>query len=40
MIGGGAEEDPPEPPPHETINIKEIKYFFLKFMLIKVFFID
>jgi hypothetical protein len=38
MVGDGAEEDPPEPPPHETINTKEIKYIFLRFILIKVFY--
>ena len=40
MAGDGVEEDPPEPPPHETINTKEIKYIFLRFMFVKVFFID
>jgi hypothetical protein len=41
-VGGdnGEVDPPPDPPPHETINISEIKYVLIRFMLIKMFFID
>ena len=39
-MGGddGEVDPPPDPPPHETININEIKYILIRFMLIEIVF--
>ena len=39
MGGDDGEVDPlPDPPPHETININEVKYILIRFMLIEIVF--